>query len=105
MSRPTKLTAEIQDAYVKALMVGTPPETAARKAGFSAPTLYRWLKGSSPDQLAFRPREATSPVARASPMTRRRGSARTALLRAHSIRAVEPAGRPAHRRRAAARLP
>ena len=54
MSRPTKLTAEIQDAYVKALMVGTPPETAAKKAGFSAPTLYRWLKGSSPDQLAFR---------------------------------------------------
>lgn len=54
MSRPTKLTAEIQDAYVKVLMVGTPPETAARKAGFSEATLYRWLRGSSPDQLAFR---------------------------------------------------
>jgi hypothetical protein len=54
VSRPTKLTAEIQDAFIKALMVGAPPETAARKAGFSPPTMYRWLRGTSPEQLAFR---------------------------------------------------
>jgi hypothetical protein len=54
VSRPTKLTAEIQDAYIRALMVGAPPETAARKAGISPPTMYPWLRGTSPEQLAFR---------------------------------------------------
>ena len=40
--------------YVKALLVGAPPETAAIKAGFSPATLYRWLRGASPEQRAFR---------------------------------------------------
>lgn len=54
MGRPTKLTRETQDAFLKAIHVGAFPEVAARHAGFSPASLYRWLRGTTPEQVEFR---------------------------------------------------
>jgi hypothetical protein len=56
MSRPSKLTDEAADHYVQAIAAGAFPETAARFAGFSPRSLYRYLRGSTPEHAAFRDR-------------------------------------------------
>jgi hypothetical protein len=43
LARPTKLTAEVAEAIVIALRAGAPRGLAARNAGVSEPTFYRWL--------------------------------------------------------------
>ena len=54
MSRPSKLTAEATERYVKAISAGAFPEVAARFAGFSPASLYRYLQGATPEHAAFR---------------------------------------------------
>ena len=54
MSRPSKLTSEATDRFVKAIRAGAFPEAAARYAGFSPASLYRYLRGSRPEHAAFR---------------------------------------------------
>ena len=54
MGRPTKLTEEAQAVYLRAVAVGVYPEVAARHAGFSPASLYRYLRGSTPRQVEFR---------------------------------------------------
>src|SRR5438309_10936696 len=54
MARPTKLTPDRQERYLAALGAGVFPETAARHAGWSAATLYRILRGTTPAHVAFR---------------------------------------------------
>jgi transposase-like protein len=54
MGRPTKLTDELRERYEQAVAAGIVPETAARQLGVSPATLYRWLKGRTPRQAAFR---------------------------------------------------
>lgn len=54
MSRQSKLTDEFQDQYVRAISTGVPPETAARVAGASPATLYRYLKSTTARHLEFR---------------------------------------------------
>lgn len=51
MARPTKLTAEVAEAIVKAVRAGCPRALAARTARVSEPTFYRWLaKGRQKDK-------------------------------------------------------
>lgn len=54
MGRPTKLTPLARERFIQAIKAGAFPEPAARYAGFSPASLYRYLKGSSPDHAAFR---------------------------------------------------
>ena len=54
MSRPSKLTPEVIDRYVRAIGAGAFPEVAAKFAGFSSASLYRYLRGSTPEHAAFR---------------------------------------------------
>jgi hypothetical protein len=54
MSRPSKLTSEAIDRFVKAISAGAFPEVAARFAGFSPASMYRYLRGSTPEHAAFR---------------------------------------------------
>lgn len=54
MSRPSKLTPEAREKFVKAIGAGSYPEVAARFAGFSPASLYRYLRGSTPERAAFR---------------------------------------------------
>ena len=54
MSRPSKLTSEAIDRFVKAIRAGAFPESAARYAGFSPASLYRYMQGSRPEHAAFR---------------------------------------------------
>jgi transposase len=44
MARPTKLTKDVHDRIVAAVRAGNYPEPAARAAGISPATYYRWLK-------------------------------------------------------------
>jgi hypothetical protein len=44
MARPTKLTPEVMDRIVRAVRAGNYPEAAARAAGISPATYYRWMK-------------------------------------------------------------
>ena len=44
MARPTKLTPEIQARIVTAIRAGNYAEPAARSAGISPATYYRWLR-------------------------------------------------------------
>lgn len=44
MARPTKLTPEIRQRIVAAIRAGNYAEPAARSAGISAATYYRWLR-------------------------------------------------------------
>lgn len=54
MGRPTKFTPERQERFLAALRLGAFPETAGRHAGWSPATMYRILRGTSPDHVAFR---------------------------------------------------
>jgi hypothetical protein len=54
MARPTKFTPERRERFLSALPTGVFPETAARFAGWSAATLYRILRGTTPAHVAFR---------------------------------------------------
>lgn len=54
MGRPTKLTDEAREQFLLAIRAGVFPEPAARHAGFSPASLYRYLRGSSPEHVAFR---------------------------------------------------
>jgi transposase len=44
VARPTKLTPEIQERIVAAIRAGNYAEPAARSAGISPATYYRWLR-------------------------------------------------------------
>jgi transposase len=44
MARPTKLTPEVEERIVAAIRAGNYAEPAARSAGISPATYYRWLK-------------------------------------------------------------
>jgi hypothetical protein len=54
MARQTKLTDDAQEQYVRAVAAGVVPEVAARHAGFSAASLYRYLKATTPRHAEFR---------------------------------------------------
>lgn len=54
MGRRPKLTPETKARFVQAITAGSFPEVAARYAGFSPASLYRYLKGTTPIQLEFR---------------------------------------------------
>jgi hypothetical protein len=54
VGRPTKFTDTFIDQYLKAIGAGVPPETAARHAGASPASLYRFLSGAVPRSIAFR---------------------------------------------------
>jgi hypothetical protein len=54
MSRPTKLTPDAIERFVNAIGAGAFPEVAARFAGFSPASMYRYLRGSTPEHAAFR---------------------------------------------------
>jgi hypothetical protein len=56
MGRPNKLTEEAIRRYLQAVSAGSPPESAARYAGWSPAAYYRYLKGSTPAHAAFRER-------------------------------------------------
>jgi transposase len=43
MGKPTKLTPEVQDRLVSAIMAGNYQDTAARYAGVTATTFYNWM--------------------------------------------------------------
>jgi hypothetical protein len=51
--RPTKLTPALQDRFVAAIKAGNFRETAARLAGISVATMYRWLAADSEPFLTF----------------------------------------------------
>lgn len=52
--RPGKLTADIQERIIDALLEGAYMETAAQAAGVGKTTLYRWLqKGQDAEALAL----------------------------------------------------
>src|SRR3954454_21780854 len=53
MGRPSKFTPERRDRFLLALRAGVFPETAARYAGWSPATLYRHLRGTSREHVAF----------------------------------------------------
>jgi len=54
MGRHPKLTPETKARFVQAITAGAFPETAARFAGFSPASLYRYLRGTTPAQVEFR---------------------------------------------------
>lgn len=51
--RPSKLTPAVQDRIIAAIRAGHFREPAARLAGISPPTLYRWLKADDEPYLGF----------------------------------------------------
>jgi hypothetical protein len=53
MARPSKLTRETQDRIVLALRAGNHLSVAARAAGLSEATVYRWLKARGSAYRAF----------------------------------------------------
>jgi hypothetical protein len=54
MGRPSRLTPEAQERFLSVIGAGAFPEIAARYAGSSAPSYYRYMKGSTPAHAAFR---------------------------------------------------
>ena len=54
MSRRTKLTPERRERFLQAIGIGVFPEVAARHAGFSPASYYRYMRGCSPEHAAFR---------------------------------------------------
>jgi hypothetical protein len=54
MGRPSKLTEEAEDRFLRAVSAGVHPEVAARHAGFSPASMYRYLRGSTPELAEFR---------------------------------------------------
>ena len=53
MARPTKLTDHARDRFLQAIGAGNFPEVAARYAGFSPASMYRYLSGSTPELVEF----------------------------------------------------
>ena len=51
--RPTKLTPAVQDRIIAAIRAGHFRESAARLAGISPATLYRWLSAETEPYQAF----------------------------------------------------
>ena len=43
MARPSKLTPELMERIVRAVRAGNYPKVAARAAGISPTTYYRWM--------------------------------------------------------------
>lgn len=56
MSRRTKLTPQARERFLQAIAIGAFPEVAARYAGFSPATYYRYMRGSTPEHADFRQR-------------------------------------------------
>jgi hypothetical protein len=56
VARPTKLTDEAEDRFIRAVGAGVPAEVAAIHAGFAATSFYRYKRGTTPRQIAFRER-------------------------------------------------
>ena len=54
MGRPTKFTAERRGRFLAALASGVFPETAARLAGWSPASMYRFARLGTTDAAAFR---------------------------------------------------
>ncbi len=54
MGRPERLTRERHDRFVQAIRGGSFPEVAARFAGFSPATFYRYMAGATPAHALFR---------------------------------------------------
>ena len=54
MGRPSKFTTERRDRFLSALGTGVFPETAARYAGWSPATFYRFLAGTTTAHVGFR---------------------------------------------------
>lgn len=54
MGRPSRFTAEAVDRFLKAIAAGSFPETAARFAGWSPASYYRFMQGRTPERAAFR---------------------------------------------------
>jgi hypothetical protein len=54
MGRKSKLTPEAIERFLKAVKAGAFLEVAARYAGFGPASLYRYLKGSTPEHAQFR---------------------------------------------------
>lgn len=54
MGRPSKFTDEVREQILRGVEVGVFPEVAARRAGISPASFYRWKRGSSPEQVKFR---------------------------------------------------
>jgi hypothetical protein len=54
VSRRTTLTPEAHERFVQALGIGAFPEVAARFAGFSAASYYRYMQALTPEHAAFR---------------------------------------------------
>jgi len=52
--RPTRLTTTVQDRFIAAIKAGNFRETAARLAGISPATMYRWLSADQEPYLSFR---------------------------------------------------
>jgi hypothetical protein len=52
--RPPKLTADVVGKILMAVRAGNYPEVAARWAGISPATYYRWLQDPRPPYVAFR---------------------------------------------------
>jgi hypothetical protein len=52
--RPTRLTDEARERFLQAIRAGAVPDVAARHAGFSAATYYRYLRSTAPEHVAFR---------------------------------------------------
>ena len=52
--RPPKLTADVVGKILMAVRAGNYPEIAARWAGISAATYFRWCKDPRPPYVAFR---------------------------------------------------
>jgi transposase len=54
VGRPTRLTPERIENMLQAVRAGSPLESAARFAGISRASLYRYLRSSAPEHVAFR---------------------------------------------------
>ncbi len=54
MGRPERLTPERQERFLEAIRRGAFPEVAARYAGFSPASYYRYMKGATPEHAAYR---------------------------------------------------
>ena len=49
MARPSKLTLEVEERIIKALLAGSHVATAARCAGVHPATFYRWIERGDPN--------------------------------------------------------
>lgn len=54
MARQSKLTPRARARFLQAIQAGAFPEVAARFAGFSPASYYRYMKGSTPEHAEFR---------------------------------------------------